>query len=360
MKPSDDRIRKAEKRPPVKCVVWDLDNTLWDGILLESNCVCLKPEIPDILNTLDARGILHSIASKNDSGEAMRKLEEFGIADYFLHPQINWNAKSVSIWQIQQHLNIGMETILFLDDEEYEREEVNSVHQDITCWDASEIGTLLTHPRLNPAHVTEDSKRRRLMYREEIQRKAEEQEFKGPTAEFLESLNMKLLIAEAQEEDLRRAEELTVRTHQLNATGRTYSYAELQRFCSSDRHKLFVCELTDRFGSYGKIGLALVQIAEEVWHLKLLLVSCRVISRGIGTILLSFIMQQAKAAGKKLLADFTKTKHNAMMLVTYRFANFHERSADGEGHIVFENDLSRIQPFPPYIEVIYAPLLSDL
>ena len=344
----------AEKQPLVKCVVWDLDNTLWDGILLESDHVRLKSEIPDILKTLGARGIVHSIASKNDGEMAMRKLEEFGIADYFLYPQINWNAKSASIHQIQQCLNIGMETILFLDDEAYEREEVNSVHQDVTCWDASEIAVLLDHPRLNPPYVTEDAKRRRLMYLEEIQRKTEKQEFKGPTAEFLASLDMKLIISEAQEDDLPRAEELTVRTHQLNATGRTYRYAVLKRFCSSDTHKLFVCELKDRFGSYGKIGLALVQITEEVWHLKLLLVSCRVISRGIGTILLSFIMQQAKAAGKTLLADFTKTKQNAMMLVAYRFANFQERSSDDAGKIVFENDLSRIQPFPPYIDVVYT------
>jgi FkbH-like protein len=345
----------TEKRPLVKCVVWDLDNTLWHGVLLESDCVRLKPEIPEILKTLDARGILHSIASKNNRDDAMRKLEEFGIADYFLYPEINWNAKSVSIQQIQQHLNIGIETILFLDDEAYEREEVKSVHKDVTCWDASEMTTLLAHPRLNPPHVTEDAKRRRLMYCEEIQRKAEEQEFKGPTAEFLASLKMEFIISEAQEDDLRRAEELTVRTHQLNATGRAYSYAELKQFCVSDVYELFVCELTDRFGSYGKIGLALVQIEQECWHLKLLLVSCRVISRGIGTILLSFIMQQAKTASKILLADFTKTKQNAMLLITYQFANFQERSSDDKGNLLLENDLSRIQPFPLYVDVIYTP-----
>ena len=78
----------------MKCLVWDLDNTLWDGVLLEDAQVSLRPEVPGILRALDERGILHSIASRNDRAIAMEKLREFGLADYFLWPQINWNPKS--------------------------------------------------------------------------------------------------------------------------------------------------------------------------------------------------------------------------------------------------------------------------
>ena len=162
---------------------------------------------------------------------------------------------------------------------------------------------------------------------------------------------MHFFIHDAQEEDLKRAEELTVRTNQLNATGRTYDYDELNAFRLSDNHKLLVCELTDKYGSYGKIGLALIETGEEYRHLKLLLMSCRVMARGVGTVLLSHIMQETKKAGKKLRADFRKTDRNRIMYVSYKFANFKEVSSDDEGNTLFENDLSMIQPFPPYIDI---------
>ncbi|QOT00753.1 HAD-IIIC family phosphatase [Brevibacterium sp. JNUCC-42] len=335
----------------IKCVIWDLDNTIWEGILLESSHVQLRPGIVEIIKELDSRGILHSIASKNDFELAYEKLKEFGIAEYFLYPQINWNAKSANISTIQKNVNIGIDTILFIDDQPFERDEVSSVHSQVTCMSETEYTNLINHPRLNPKFITEDSKRRRHMYLEDIIRNEEEQSFVGPQESFLASLEMKFIISEAQEEDLKRAEELTIRTNQLNSTGITYDYDELNAFRTNDKYKLFVCELTDKYGSYGKIGLSLVEITEEAWHVKLLLMSCRVMSRGVGTVLLSHIMQEAKEEGKMLLADFRKTDRNRMMYTTYRFANFKEISSDDEGNIVFENDLSMIQPFPPYIYV---------
>lgn len=342
----------TEKQKEIKCVVWDLDNTIWDGTLLESDDCKLKSGIREVLKELDSRGILHSLASRNNYDDAMRKLKEFRLDSYFLYPEINWNAKSKSILNIQKNLNIGIDTILFIDDQPFEREEVQSVYADVTCMDALEYSTLTNHPRLNPRFITEDSKRRRLMYSEDMQRKNEEETFEGPQEKFLATLNMRIIISDSKEEDLKRAEELTVRTNQLNATGRAYSYDELNMFMNSNKHRLLICELIDKYGSYGKIGLALIELSETHWHLKLLLMSCRVVSRGVGTVLLSHIMQLAKMDSKKLLADFKKTDRNKMMYLTYRFANFKEISSDGEGYIVFENDLSQIQHFPPYIDVM--------
>ncbi len=341
----------AESKKEVKCVVWDLDYTIWNGTLAEGDDIHLKPGIKEVLRILDSRGILHSIASKNNYDDAMNKLKEFGLDGYFIYPEIHWNTKSGSLTAIKENINIGMDTILFIDDQPFEREEVKSVHPDIACIDAKEYKTLPDLPRLNPRFITRDSARRRKMYQDDIKRKIEEEEFEGPSEEFLASLNMKFVIHDAEEEDLKRAEELTVRTNQLNATGKTYDYDELNAFRVSDTHKLLVCELTDRYGSYGKIGLALIEIKEEYWHLKLLLMSCRVMARGVGTVLMCHIMQETKKAGKKLLADFKKTDRNRMMYVSYKFANFKEVSSDDEGHILFENDLSMIQSFPPYIDV---------
>jgi len=187
------------------------------------------------------------------------------------------------------------------------------------------------------------------MYLQDIRRKQEEEEYVNAPEEFLATLNLEFYISKAKVDDLKRAEELTVRTHQLNATGITYDYDELYEFLNSDDHLLLICELKDRYGSYGKIGLALIEFREESWHLKLLLMSCRVMSRGVGTILLSYIMQEAKKANKKLTADFKRTDRNKMMYVAYKFANFKVVNSDDMGNILFENDLSHIQDYPLYI-----------
>lgn len=335
----------------IKCIVWDLDNTIWDGILLENSSVRLKAGIAEIIKELDSRGILHSIASKNNYEDAIKKLNEFEITEYFLFPEINWNAKSVSISNIQSSLNIGIDSILFIDDQAYERDEVKFTHPEINCMDASEYTALLQNERLCRKYITQDAQRRRLMYVEDMKRREDEEGFNGSSERFLTSLDMKFVISTAREEDLIRVMELTERTHQLNTTGYTYSFEELNHFCTSENYKLLLCELIDRYGSYGKIGLAIVELKEEYYHLKLLLMSCRVISRGVGTILLSYIMQLAKQEKKTLLADFKKTDRNKMMYVTYKFANFKIISTNTDGVTLLGNDLSQIQKIPPFVKI---------
>lgn len=342
----------SDAKKEIKCVIWDLDNTIWDGVLLEDENVTLKPDIINILEELDQRGILNSIASKNNYDQAMDKLVLFGIEKYFLYPQINWNAKSSSIQTIKNNLNIGMDSFLFIDDQEYELDEVKSEIPEIVCFNALNYRDMLYIPMLNPRFITEDSKRRRQMYLDDFKRKIDEEDFIGPSESFLSSLNMKFIISEAKEEDLKRAEELTIRTNQLNATGRTYDYEELNYFRVSQNHKLLVCELIDRYGSYGKIGLALIELKEVHWHLRLLLMSCRVISRGVGSILMLYIMNEAKKLNKKLLADFIKNDRNKMMYVSYKFANFKEIEINEDDVVLLENDLSLLQPYPQYVKIV--------
>jgi len=306
-----------------------------------------------LIKTLDQRGILHSIASKGNYEDAMQKLREFHLDEFFLYPEINWNAKSQSISNIQKNLNISIDTLLFIDDQPFEQDEVKSEHPEITCIEASQYINLSNHHRLNPRFITRDSKRRRLMYLEDQRRIVDENNFQGPRKEFLESLNINLFISEANEEDLERAEELTVRTNQLNATGKTYSYDELKAYMYSENHMLIVCEMHDRYGFYGKIGLSLFEVLEDYFHIKLSLVSCRVMAYGVGTVLLSYIMHKAKKAKKKLRADFRNTGRNRMMYATFKFANFKEVQTDEFGTKLLENDLSLIQEFPPYVNVVF-------
>lgn len=341
---------KKKEKQSIKCVVWDLDNTVWDGILLEDPEVRLRPHVVHILKTLDERGILHSIASRNDHGLAMAKLREFGLEEYFLYPQINWNSKAASVAQIAKDINIGLDAVAFIDDQPFEREEVAFTHGQVLCIDSATLDDLLDRDEFSPRFITDDSKIRRRMYLADIARNREEAEYVGPKEEFLATLGMIFTIAPCREEDLKRAEELTVRTHQLNTTGYTYSYEELDELRRSPGHRLLISSLEDRHGTYGKIGLTLLETGPEVWSVKLLLMSCRVMSKGVGMIMIHHVLRMAKAAGVRLRAEFVSNDRNRQMLITYKFAGFREVERVGEVAIM-ENDYSVIQPPPPYVDL---------
>lgn len=353
--PAADSEKPAKKKSQkIKCLVWDLDNTLWDGTLLEDKQVRLRPEAVEVIKTLDARGILQSIASRNDATQALAQLKAFGVEEYFLYPQINWNAKSGSVQQIAKDLNLGIDAFAFVDDQPFERDEVAHGNPQVLCLDAAELAGIPDLPQMQPRFITEDSAKRRQMYLDDQKRHLEEQGFAGTQEAFLANLGMKFDIASAGEMDLQRAEELTVRTHQLNSTGYTYSYEELRNFIQSPDHELLIAGLDDKYGSYGRIGLALVEKRESVWILKLLLMSCRVMSRGVGTVLLHFIMSRAQAAGASLQAEFVPTDRNRMMHVTYRFAGF-RKVANRDGVDVLEANLSQLQPMPKYLDLRVEP-----
>ncbi|NJM73458.1 MAG: HAD-IIIC family phosphatase [Scytonema sp. RU_4_4] len=339
---------KQKDKKVIKCVVWDLDNTLWHGVLLENEKVSLRENIVNLIHTLDSRGILQSITSKNESATAIAKLEEFGLKEYFLYPQINWNSKASSIKEISTLLNLGLDAIAFIDDQLFELEEVKFTLPEILCINADEIGNILDMPVMNPRFITEDSRIRRLMYISDIERQNAEKEFVGTADKFLATLNMNFTISSAQEEDLQRAEELTLRTNQLNTTGYTYSYDELNHFRQSENHKLLIASLEDKYGSYGKIGLALIECQADIWTIKLLLMSCRVMSRGVGTIMMNHIMSLAQNNNVRLLAEFISNDRNRMMYISYKFAGFQEIDKRGYS-VIFENDLTRIQPAPSYV-----------
>lgn len=347
----EQQIEKARaEKQSIKCVVWDLDNTIWDGILLEDTNVSLRGETVQTVQELDRRGILNSIASRNDHDTAMARLEELGIKELFLYPEINWNPKSVSIRAIAQSLNIGLDTFAFVDDQPFEREEVAYALPEVLCIDAADVHTIPDMPRMKPRFITSESALRRQMYMSDISRNQAEEDFVGANQEFLATLDMVFKIQPAEEKDLQRAEELTVRTHQLNTTGYTYSYDELNAFRRSDDHLLLVASLDDKYGTYGTIGLALVELGQAFWTVKLLLMSCRVMSRGVGTIVMNYIMSRAQKAGVPLRAEFISNGRNRMMYVTYKFGGFKEIDKIGD-LIVFENDLSQIQPLPDYVQV---------
>jgi FkbH-like protein len=338
---------------PVKLVVWDLDDTLWDGTLLEDAEVRLRPGVEETLRRLDAWGVLNSIASRNDPAAAMAMLRRLGLADYFLCPEIGWCAKSASVQAIATRLNIAADAILFVDDQAFERAEVSDRLPDVRVVDAVAPERLLSDPMIVPAVVTDEARRRRLAYQEEQARDAYEAAFEGPSEAFLHTLRMQLTLSLARPEDLHRAEELVTRTNQLNSTGTIFSFADLERLSADPRYLLVIAELHDRFGAYGKIGVALVQRRAHAWRLKLLLVSCRVLSRGIGPVLLNHLMARAQAEGADFEAELRDTGRNRPMQITYKFAGFREVAREGDVKVMRRDGGPPPGP-PAYLELVDA------
>lgn len=341
-------------RGGAKCVIWDLDETLWRGTLLEGGGCELAPGVERIVRELDQRGILQSVASKNDHAVAWPLLEALGIAGYFLHPQICWGSKAQSIKTITERLGIGLDAVAFVDDQPVERDEIAFLLPEVSVIDAAELPTLLERPEFTPELITHESRQRRSMYRADIERKAAEDHFEGTRDAFLATLNMRMHIRRAREDDLQRARELTIRTNQLNTSGRTYSYSELSECASSPDHLLLVAELEDRYGTSGTIGLALIDTGAEEWTIRLLIMSCRVLTRGVGTVLLGHILRRARRNGVRLRAIFFPTDRNRQMFVTYKFAGFRQMGGAEEGAMLLEHDLARIPAQPAYIQVADA------
>lgn len=329
----------------VKCVVWDLDDTVWQGTLAEDPDVRLRDGVEKLILELDHRGVLQSIASKNDPDRATAKLKELGLGDYFLFPQFSWTAKSELVTRIAGALNIGVDTLLFVDDSPFERAEVAAGTM-ASVIDSADLEAILLRDDLPPSVPTGVGAKRRILYRDELRRKSYEEEFVGPRAEFLESLDLQLEIRVAGPGDLSRAAELTVRTNQLNTTGLTFSKAQLESLAAHRSNTLLVVSLRDVFGDYGVIGLVLLSAVEADWRIRLLLMSCRVIGRNVGGAVLAYLMREADRRGLSLSADFRHTEVNRQMYLVYRLAGFEERAAEGEQDVLLtlRPDASRASP----------------
>lgn len=337
----------------VKCLVWDLDNTLWQGTLLEDDEVVLSEEIRAVITELDSRGILQAVASKNDHEHAWGRLEKLGVSEYFVLAEIGWGPKSASVRTIAERLNFAEGAVAFIDDQPAERAEVRYHLPDVRCFDAPDAARLTALPEFSPARRTIDSGRRREMYQANFRRDAERAEFTGPDEDFLRSLDLELQILRAGESELSRVEELTVRTSQMNATGVPYSDETLRGFIADPGHEVLVATLQDRFGTHGAIGVVLLETGQAAWRLKLLATSCRVVSFGVGTVILNWLADQAASAAVHLLADFRRTDRNRMMEIAYRFVGFDDAdcacrrvtgAAGGDGVELLHLEAERREP----------------
>lgn len=294
---------------PAKCVVWDLDNTLWDGTLIEDGVsgVRLRANVVRVIRELDRRGILNSIASKNNESDALDALTRFGILDLFLYPQVSWNPKSQAIESIQRALNIGFDTIVFIDDQVFERSEVAARFPEVMVLSDAEAGFLAGHKRFD-VPVTEDSGKRRAFYQSQITRESASASF-TEYEEFLRSCEIHLHVETLSDSRVDRVHELAQRTNQMNFSGNRYSRAEIQAMVGDSDKLTFVMSCRDRFGEYGVIGFGIISLSEQC--LIDLMFSCRIQSKRIEHAFLTEVAKRMFALGwNNLNAVYRKTDRN--------------------------------------------------
>lgn len=339
------------ERPTVKCLVWDLDDTVWPGVLLENDGGAPTPAARRTLRALDERGILHAAASRGELAVATEHLRRHGIEPMFSAIKVGWGPKSEAVRDIAESLGIGVDTVAFVDNDPVERAEVAAALPEVRCYPAELIAELPELPEFAPAVITTEARHRRDYYSAERARRTGENEFAGSDADFLASLGLVLAVRRARATDLDRAHELTVRTHQLNTTGRTFDRTELRELCESPDHEVLVADLRDRFGGYGTIGLAVTQRRGTDSVLLLTLMSCRVMSRGVGGPFIGFLTERARAAGLRPTAEFVPTPVNRSMLITLRFAGYTVAATDGE-QLLLAHDAAHRPPSAEHVQVV--------
>jgi FkbH-like protein len=269
---------EASGASAIKCLVWDLDQTLWEGVLVEGDAISLRPGVSDILKQLDERGILLSVISKNDYQSAWDKLNELGVADYFLYPQIDWRPKSAKIKTLAAKLNIGLDTFAIIDDNPFELAEVSQALPEVVCLPAERAGDLLSDPRFQGSS-TDEARQRRGLYRTQMVRETEQETFGSDYLGFLAQCQMVLELAGYHDGEAERVAELAQRTNQLNFSGHKYTRDELARVIANPELEKYVLRCSDRYGSYGTVGFAVVRAVPETIEILDFMLSCRVQGR---------------------------------------------------------------------------------
>lgn len=300
----------AKPAKQAKLVMWDLDETLWHGILAEDGIEGLKlrTEAIDAIKNLDERGVLHSIASKNDKENVLAALKHFGIEEYFLSPQINWGPKSNSIKMIAENLSLGIDSFVFIDDQPFERAEVSNNHKNMRVFSEKEIEAV-QNADFMPYEITEEGKNRRKMYMVDAQRQKASAEFAYDYEAFLKNANMTLVIDALNDKNIARIYELSQRTNQLNFNGYKYSREELESLKVHPDLKAVAMTAKDDFGDYGLIGFVVFEPALGKIHQ--FFMSCRAQKKRVEHGFFEWLRIKFNAAGANgFETKYTPTERN--------------------------------------------------
>jgi methoxymalonate biosynthesis protein len=282
----------------IKCVVWDIDNTLLDGVYLESpeQPPPADPTLTAVLRELAGRGILHALASRNPPEAARYVAAATGIQ--FAAAECGWDSKATAIGRIAAGLGIGADAVAFVDDDMIERAEVAASLPEVLVLTPEDAAEVPQWPEFSPPVVTAEARRRSQLYAARQRRQAEAAAFGGSRDEFLRHVGTRVVIASAVPADVPRLHELSVRTHQLNSGGAALTAAEIAGLLGSPAHIVATVTLADSFADDGIVGCAVMERnGAAAWPVPVVMMSCRALGRGVLEALLAWLCRTAAGAG---------------------------------------------------------------
>jgi FkbH-like protein len=307
----------------------DLDNTLWGGIVGEDGFEGIKlgddpigrayVEFQRHLLALNQRGIILAINSKNNFDDAIEVIRNHPNMilkeDNFACFRINWNDKMVNIKEIAEELNIGLDSIVFFDDDPINRDYMRSTLPQVLTVELSDSSsyseTLKSMNDFQVLKITNEDIKRSKMYLDQRKR-TELQNQVGNLQDFLKQLNISVKIKKADEYTIPRISQLTLKTNQFNLTTRRYQEEDIRKFVN-EKNKIVECaQIQDKFGDNGITCVYIVNKENQhEWLIDSFLLSCRVMGRGVEEALLGQIIKRAKTEGiTKVKAEYIKTKKN--------------------------------------------------
>lgn len=351
-----------------KALALDLDNTLWGGVVgddgvegieigHETSMGQVYSEFQKYLKDVSSIGITLNVNSKNEHENAMAGLnhpESTLKPKDFIVIKANWETKDRNLFAIAKELNIGTDSIVFIDDNPAERAMVTASLPETEAPDIgspeSYIGILDRSRFFEVTELSSDDVKRNEMYRQNAARAAEQTQF-ADYGDYLRSLNMKAVIRDFEPVYIPRIAQLTNKSNQFNLTTLRISESEMENISKDDRYIRLYGKLSDKYGDNGVITVVIGQKENDKLHIKLWLMSCRVLKRDMELAMLDSLVDAAKAQGiKKLYGYYYKTAKNAMVKEFYATLGF-KKLSETEDSSEWELDISDYQNKNKVIEV---------
>jgi FkbH-like protein len=352
-----------------KCLVLDLDNTLWGGVIGEDGLAGIRLGIEHpgaayrsfqrAILDLAGRGIILAICSKNNPADAMEVFEKHDgmllkkedIACF----RINWKDKGTNLREIAAELNIGIDSLAFFDDNPAERELVRQQVPEVMVLEVPEDPELFARalrewPVFERLSLSAEDRERGRFYAQDRQR-TELEQAAGSLEDFYRSLKQEVEIGTVSPATLPRVAQLTQKTNQFNMTTKRYTEQEISSLAADPRWYIRWTRVRDRFGDNGIIGVVMAHDkGNREWEIDNFLLSCRVIGRTVETAILATIIENARAAGaRKIGGWFIPTKKNAPAKDFYTQHRFTKVLEEG-GRQRWEMDLTATTiDAPPWV-----------
>lgn len=337
-------VKNERQLVKVKCVAWDLDNTLWNGTLVEmgEKGIRIPPENISLIRKLDKRGVIQTIVSKNSHDEAWRVIQKNDLEKYFIYPAINWSAKSENLGQIAKKLNINVNSFALIDDSEFERSEVSSVFPEVKTYSEKQIPFLLDLPEFD-IKVSSESRNRRFTYISNVEREHFSERFGDNYIGFLKDCKMQLkIVTPSDTERITRCFELIQRSNQLNLSSRRYSEEEFLELLGTKNMMSVALACRDRFGEYGTIGFVCIDESGKNPLVRDFVISCRIAQKMVEHSFFDWLsVKETEKGFGCLYAEMVKTKRNGPLMGV--FNEIFENVSETDEKIVFQMNFQRMK-----------------